>query len=213
MNSDIVYSKSGKYMACYEDIANREVKEFMNNSSGKVNTKNEYRTVKIINTIDKNIIYQYKLECFHHCFGEFITINDNEWWFGGRHYMLHLFVNCNTREVYDDPNNKEESDEYKQGFEFIWTGPYIISPDGKYMFMDGCMWACPYEWRLYDISDLKNGYKEFDLLDLDFGEENNKLLDDNDHNITDSDIFNFKFISNNEVEVYNYKKYFMKFKL
>lgn len=42
-------------------------------------------------------------------------------------------------------------DSAERGFGFCWVAHYP-SPDGKYIFVDGCVWACPYELILYDFS-------------------------------------------------------------
>ena len=68
--------------------------------------------------------------------------------------MLKLFVNCDTCQVFDDPNKREFSHAYKCGSEFIWTGPLIVSPNGHFMFVNGCIWSFPNEWRLYDIRNM-----------------------------------------------------------
>ena len=84
-----------------------------------------------------------------------------EWWFGGRDYMLKLFVNCETGQVFDDPNKREFSNAYKSGSEFIWTGPLIVSPNGHFMFVNGCMWSFPGEWRLYDMRNITTNALSF----------------------------------------------------
>ena len=169
--------------------------------------------VKVINKLrddDDQVIYTYKQRKTYRPFSDFIIINGDEWWVSGRDYMLQLFVNCVTGEVYDDPNKIENTDEYKKGSCFIWKAWPIVSPDGKYLFVDGCYWACPYEWKLYDISNLGGGggYKEIDLLD------DITILDGaegiEDEIIVDSDLFSFKFASNKKVEIYkkDYVGYF-----
>lgn len=42
--------------------------------------------------------------------------------------------------------------EAKQGAGFCWVGAEP-SPDFKYLAVEGCLWACPYETRLYNFSD------------------------------------------------------------
>lgn len=38
---------------------------------------------------------------------------------------------------------------------FIWT-EFFLSPDANTLAVIGCVWACPYEIRLYDFSDPMN---------------------------------------------------------
>ena len=38
------------------------------------------------------------------------------------------------------------------GSEFIWAGNTMISSNGKYFMVVGCIWGCPYEWKLYDTT-------------------------------------------------------------
>lgn len=42
-------------------------------------------------------------------------------------------------------------DEAEQGVGFCWV-KHDLAPDGKHLFIDGCVWACPYEMILYDFS-------------------------------------------------------------
>lgn len=39
----------------------------------------------------------------------------------------------------------------REGVAFCWAAHYP-SPDGSLLFVDGCVWACPYELVLYDFS-------------------------------------------------------------
>ena len=75
--------------------------------------------------------------------------------------MLKLFVNCETGQVFDDPNKREFSNAYKNGSEIIWTGPLIVSPNGHFMFVNGCMWSFPGEWRLYDMRNITTNALSF----------------------------------------------------
>jgi hypothetical protein len=189
-------SDSYKYQAIIEDDDSGEktTYEISDSKSKTVHEKDKYRIVKIIRIEDNHIIHQYKqLNYSASPFNKFVKIGDHEWWFGGREYMLKLFVNCDTSEVYDDPLKREESEEYLHGSEFIWTGPCKISPTGKYMLMDGCMWSFPYQTKLYDIRDLSKGYIEIDMGD--------HLVDQEKDDIYDEDNVSFKFVSDNEIEI------------
>ncbi len=150
--------------------------------------KDKYKIIKIINKENNDIIYQYRQINSSPPLNKFIKINDNIWWFGGTDCETKLFLNCDTKEIFKDQTNP-----------FIWTGPYILSPDNKYMLMDGCFWAFPYQIKLYDISDLKNGYKEISMY-------NKLVISDNDDMIDDSDTYFYEFISNNEINICKYEK-------
>ncbi len=160
--------------------------------------KDKHKIIKIINKENNDIIYQYRQFNSSPPLNKFIKINDNIWWFGGTDCETKLFLNCDTKEIFKDQTNP-----------FIWTGPYILSPDNKYMLMDGCFWAFPYQTKLYDISDLKNGYKEIDMYDnlvlpldrFNDNDNNNDFID-----IDDSGTCSYEFISNNEINIYKYEK-------
>lgn len=47
-------------------------------------------------------------------------------------------------------------DSAKQGHGFCWVG-YEYVPSMQVLLVEGCYWACPYEFRLYDFSDPMNG--------------------------------------------------------
>jgi hypothetical protein len=50
---------------------------------------------------------------------------------------------------------------------FIWT-EFFLSPDGRTLATIGCIWACPFQIKVYDFSDPMNlplpGVKEIDLI-------------------------------------------------
>jgi hypothetical protein len=115
-------------------------------------SRNKIR-VKLTDAND-NLIHEYFEAGFSSPINQFVTIRGQEWWIGGRHYMLKLFVNCETGQVFDDPDKREFSNYYKSGSEFIWAGPVKVSPNGNYLIVVGCVWSFPYEWQLYDIRNL-----------------------------------------------------------
>ena len=128
--------------------------------------------------------------------------------------------------MFDDPNKRECSNAYKSGSEFIWTGPLIVSPNGHFMFVNGCMWSFPNEWRLYDIRNMTTNttisrdhlpiphpfydyglihqidlydyltVKEFDKDDERYEYENYWLGDD--------EMFMFEFVTDDEITVKYY---------
>lgn len=48
-------------------------------------------------------------------------------------------------------------DDAFEGFGFCWAS-YELMSDGRTLLVNGCYWACPYEFRLYDVSDPMNGW-------------------------------------------------------
>ncbi len=53
-------------------------------------------------------------------------------------------------------------DSAEKGFGFCWAAHYP-TPDGRFLFVDGCIWAAPYELVLYDFSNPMNlPYTELD---------------------------------------------------
>jgi hypothetical protein len=157
MNNNNIFSDSKKYKVTIEKDDGGDQTTYTIYSSVEGETKHEkdkYEIVKVINVETGNIIYTYKQFNSHSPINKFVKLGGQEWWFGGRDYMLKLFVNCDTCQVFDDPNKREFSNAYKSGSEFIWTGPLIVSPNGHFMFVNGCMWSFPGEWRLYDMRNI-----------------------------------------------------------
>jgi len=50
-------------------------------------------------------------------------------------------------------------EEASQGFGFCWAD-YQFDPASRLLIVDGCFWACPYEYRFYDFSDPMQGWPE-----------------------------------------------------
>lgn len=215
-------SDSKKYRAEEEIYSESDEKgevHIFENGSVKVE-EYQYKIIKIIRNSDDSLIHSYKTESCIRPFEGFVQIKDHEWWFGGRNYMLKLFVNCDTGEVYDDPNKDEEylfdndeeddedvDDDYDINREFIWTSPgkYKISPDGKHMLIFGCIWGCPYHYQLYDISDLKNGFKYIEMNDqiiYSIYDEDGQI---NISNFMGSDELEYFFVGN-EIHIYENNK-------
>jgi hypothetical protein len=49
--------------------------------------------------------------------------------------------------------------EAKKGWGFCWSG-ITFAKETKVLVVDGCVWACPYEYRLYDFSRPMNGWRD-----------------------------------------------------
>lgn len=97
---------------------------------------------------------------FHH---SFIMKDGQEWLITGRSYMSQTLINLDTGEEFEP-----EGDQYN-GQAFCWSGARL-SPDGNVLLVEGCHWACPYEYRFYDFSDPAKGWPEIQIY------ENDKLI-------------------------------------
>jgi hypothetical protein len=50
----------------------------------------------------------------------------------------------------------------KKGFGFCWVD-YTFNVEHQMLIVDGCIWACPYEYRFYDFSDPMEGWPELTI--------------------------------------------------
>lgn len=89
-------------------------------------------------------------------FNSFVTKNDQEYLITGRSYMSQTIVNLDTGEEFEP-----EGDQYN-GYAFCWTGAKL-SPDGNTLIVEGCHWACPYEYRFFDFTDPSKGWKKLKI--------------------------------------------------
>jgi hypothetical protein len=87
---------------------------------------------------------------FHHTF---VTKDGQEWLIAGRSYMSQTIVNLETGAEY------EPGGDHYDGGAFCWAQCYL-SPDGRTLAVDGCIWACPYEYRFFDFTDPSRGWPE-----------------------------------------------------
>jgi len=90
---------------------------------------------------------------FHH---SFVEKSGQEWLITGRSYMSQTIVNLDTGEEF------EPDEDHYDGFAFCWAS-CSISPDGNTLVVDGCHWACPYEFRFYDFTDPSKGWKQLEI--------------------------------------------------
>src|SRR3989304_5704933 len=84
--------------------------------------------------------------------------NNVEYLISVRSYMGQTIVNLETGEEFNDP---KWPDKY-EGNEFCWAKAYL-SPDGNTLAVDGCHWACPYEYKFYDFTSPEMGWPELEL--------------------------------------------------
>jgi hypothetical protein len=71
----------------------------------------------------------------------------NEYLLCGENYQGYTLINLTQETIvsYLPP-------EARKGFGFCWAAVYP-SPGGRTLAVDGCVWAAPYELRLYDFTD------------------------------------------------------------
>lgn len=50
----------------------------------------------------------------------------------------------------------------KQGHGFCWTG-HEFKTESQILVVDGCYWACPYEYKFFDFSDPMSGWPELEV--------------------------------------------------
>lgn len=79
-----------------------------------------------------------------------------EWLITGRSYMSQTVVNLETGDIYEPAGDQHD------GFAFCWAD-CMLSPDGNTLMVDGCHWACPYEFRFYDFTDPSKGWPELKI--------------------------------------------------
>ena len=56
-----------------------------------------------------------------------------------------------------DPGDAERRDEIDGYFTPESEVAAYLSPDGHTLAVDGCHWACPYEYRFFDFTDPARG--------------------------------------------------------
>lgn len=75
----------------------------------------------------------------------FVTKGDVEYLITGRSYMSQTIINLETGQ------DMEPQDFHYEGFAFCWVRATLMG-DEKTLLVDGCHWACPYEFRFHDFS-------------------------------------------------------------
>jgi hypothetical protein len=93
-----------------------------------------------------------------HC--SFVTKDGREHLVAGRSYMGQTIVDLDRAEEWNDPKHPDGYD----GMEFCWAAS-LLSPDGRTLLVDGCHWACPYEYRFYDFTDPARGWPALPIRD------------------------------------------------
>jgi hypothetical protein len=72
----------------------------------------------------------------------------------GNEYLVCAEDMCGGQTVIDLTNRQMASYSLDEDG-FIWA-EFFLSPDGKTLATIGCVWACPFEIRIYDFSDPMN---------------------------------------------------------
>jgi len=137
-----VLSPSGRYKLVINYYKTK--KGCWNYSRGTV-----YRILDDAEICDIKRNYSY----FHH---SFVTKNKQEYLITGRSYMSQTIINLDTGEEFEP-----QGDHY-DGMAFCWAKAYL-SPDGNTLLVDGCHWACPYEYKFFDFTDPSQGWPELEI--------------------------------------------------
>jgi len=80
---------------------------------------------------------------------EWITLANATYFVCGFNYQGQTFVNIATGWRKD-----ALSDGAEEGHGFCWS-KFNLLGDGATLLVEGCIWACPYEYRFYDVSDIE----------------------------------------------------------
>jgi hypothetical protein len=83
----------------------------------------------------------------------FVTRGEQEWLVAGRSYTSQTIVNLSTGEEFEPKDGEHDDDG------FCWVDCYP-SPDGRTLAVDGCFWACPYEYKFFDFTNPARGWPE-----------------------------------------------------
>lgn len=103
----------------------------------------------------------------------FVEKNGVEYLITGRSYMSQTIVNLETG------RDMEPQDFHYEGYAFCWVAHELLTDD--LLFVDGCHWACPYEFRFYDFSDPEgHGWPEIPVVEAKEYEEYKDDLYDED---------------------------------
>lgn len=135
-------SPSGKYKLVVTQFATR--KGSWSYSRGSVYERD---TDRLIATIDRNF------SSFPFLFVEDHD-NGHDYLIAGEDYQGQTVIELDTGLRRD-----HLPEEAHNGFGFCWA-EYRYERSAKLLVVDGCHWACPYEFRFYDFSDPMNGWPQ-----------------------------------------------------
>lgn len=177
------FSPSGKYRLDIHYYSTR--KGCWNYSRGRV-----YRVAdgELIADIKRNY------STFHH---GFVVKDGTEYLIGGRSYMNQTIVNLDeAREV-----EVSDKDLMKMGTAFCWAQP-MLTPDGNTLVVDGCHWACPYEFKFFDFTNPDRGWPELPIVRRDEYDKYNGDLSKARHEYLCSDEGDPEFNDDGTITVY-----------
>lgn len=88
--------------------------------------------------------------------------NGHDYLIGGEDYQGQTVIELDTgkrRELLPE--------EAKKGHGFCWAS-YKYIPEHQLLFVSGCYWACPYEFRFYNFSDPMNGWPQLHVVGTEY---------------------------------------------
>lgn len=80
--------------------------------------------------------------------------NGKDYLIAGEDYQGQTVIELNTGKRLDCLSKNTD-----KGWGFCWTD-YRFDVASQILVVDGCIWACPYEYRFYNFSDPMNGWPE-----------------------------------------------------
>ena len=97
-------------------------------------------------------------------------VDGHDWLVCGEDYQGQTFCELDTGRV-----KSHIPDAAFDGHGFCWTDCELLA-DGKTLKVDGCYWACPYETRLYDVTNPMSGWPalQYDGNDISFSNDDEK---------------------------------------
>lgn len=86
--------------------------------------------------------------------------NGNDFLIAGEDYQGQIVIELNTGR-----RRGLLPEEAKQGFGFCWAD-YRFDSKSQVVVVDGCFWACPYEFKFFDFSDpMEKGWPQIEMED------------------------------------------------
>jgi hypothetical protein len=125
----------------------------------------------------------------------FVNKGGQEWLITGRSYMSQTIVNLDTGEEF------EPNEDHYDGHAFCWVSAKL-SPDESMLVVEGCHWACPYEFRFYDFKDPSQGWKQFPILPLAEYEAHKDSLEEADDTYLSADDKPIEFNEDGAISVF-----------
>lgn len=135
----------------------------------------KYRYNYYVMKIYRNNTLIFTLYCHTVLFFEWIVLDENTFLLCSDYYQCYGIMNLSSLEY-----KRFIPEEVIDGNGFIWLKGYI-SPNKNYIAIEGCIWAFPYQIKVFNISDPMNiPYKK--LIETDKHEEYSKIIGWKDNN-------------------------------